>query len=248
MPNNIQNRLVVTAISNEELKDFLFRIKSAEHFDGKEQEIDFNKIIPMPMALHNTEASSRTDDAIYYYLVKTNQVELISKILRHPQFYTMDRFANINEEELKKLFEIGKKYVENFKAYGAKDWYDWRNSNWGTKWNAYETQLTELDTYSINIEFQTAWNGVPIIIQKLTEMFPHLKFDYDYADEDMGYNCGSGYGEDGDFCFQILKGGSEDAIQTYALCWGYDIEEFYQDKDGYWHCRAWEDEDEEDDE
>jgi hypothetical protein len=248
MPNYIQNRLVVTANSNEELKDFLCRIKSTEHFDDKEQEIDFNQIIPMPMALRGTEASSRTNDAVYYYLVKTNQEEMVSRILRHPQFYTMDRFANTNEKELNELLEIGKKYVEIFKEYGAKDWYEWSYANWGTKWNAYETYVETLDEYSVILSFQTAWCGVPNIIQKLTEMFPTIIFDYKYSDEDMGYNCGEGYGENGEFSSLMLQGGSDEAIETYALCWGYDIKNFYKDDDGHWHNREWEDEDEDEDE
>jgi hypothetical protein len=177
MPNHIQNRLVVTANSNEELKDFLLRIKSAEHFDGKEQEIDFNQIIPMPTILRGTEASSRTDDAIYYYLAKTNQEEMVSCILQHHQFYTMDRFANRSEKELNELLEIGKKYVEIFKECGAKDWYDWSICHWGTKWNAYETYLETLDECSVILSFHTAWCGVPRIIQKLAEMFPTITFD-----------------------------------------------------------------------
>lgn len=251
MPNNIQNRLVVTANSNEELKEFLLRIKSNEQFDGKEQEIDFNQIIPMPMVLHGTEASSRTDDAIYYYLVKTNQEEMVNSILRHPQFYTIDRFAGRSENELNELLEIGKKYVEIFKECGAKDWYDWRNSNWGTKWNAYETDsIMSLDGTSVTLLFQTAWSGVPSIISKLTEMFPELVFEYAYADEDMGYNCGTGWGQDGEYSYEYLKGGSEEAMQTFALCWDYDFDNFYQDDEGHWHNREWEedeDEDEEDD-
>jgi hypothetical protein len=248
MPNHIQNRLVVTANSNEELKDFLLRIKSTEQFDGKEQEIDFNQIIPMPTILRGTEASSRTDDAIYYYLAKTNQEEMVSCILQHHQFYTMDRFANRSEKELNELLEIGKKYVEIFKECGAKDWYDWSICHWGTKWNAYETFIHELNECSVILSFQTAWCGVPNIIQKLTEMFPSITFDYKYSDEDMGYNCGEGYGEDGEFSFLMLKGGSEEAIETFALCWGYDIENFYQDDEGHWYNREWEeDEDEEDD-
>jgi hypothetical protein len=247
MPNHISNRVEITANSAEELNTFLTAIEGDEKIDGEYPVIDFNKIIPMPMALRNTEVSSCTDDAIYYYLVKTNQVELISKILRHPQFYTMDRFANINEEELKKLFEIGKKYVENFKAYGAKDWYDWSTCHWGTKWNAYETYLEPLDECSVIISFQTAWSGVPNIIQKLAEMFPNITFDYKYSDEDMGYNCGEGYGENGEFSFLMLQGGSEEAIETYALCWGCDIDDFYKDDEGYWHNREWEDDEEDED-
>lgn len=248
MPNNISNRVVVTANSNEEIKEFLSAIKGDEKIDGEYPAIDFNKIIPMPMALRGTEASSRTDDAIYYYLVKTNQEEMVSSILRHSNFYTMDRFANRNENELNELLEIGKKYVEIFKEYGAKDWYDWSIYHWGTKWNAYYTHIEEIDEFSVILSFQTAWNGVPSIIQKLTEMFPTITFDYKYADEDMGYNCGEGYGEDGEFSFLMLQGGSEDAIRTYAECWDCDFDSFYQDDEGYWHNREWEDDEEEDDE
>lgn len=246
MPNHIQNRLVVTANSNEELQNFLASIKGDTIVDDQEQLIDFNRIIPMPLPLRDTEASSRTDDAIYYYLVKTNQEEMVSSILRHSNFYTMDRFAGRNEKELNELLEIGKKYVEIFKECGAKDWYDWSICHWGTKWNAYETYLETLNEYSVILSFQTAWNGVPNIIQKLTEMFPTITFDYKYADEDMGYNCGEGYGEDGEFSFLMLQGGSEDAIRTYAECWDCDFDLFYQDDEGHWHNREWEDEEDED--
>lgn len=245
MPNHIQNRLIVTANSNEEIRTFVETIKGDEPIDGNFRAIDFNKIIPMPIALRDTVASTETDNSVYYYLHKSGQEELLSKILRHHQYFSMERLIGKNILDLDKMYKEGKRYVDLFNEHGAKDWYDWSNMNWGTKWNAYETQLTELDIYSINIEFQTAWNGVPIIIQKLTEMFPHLTFEYDYADEDMGYNCGSGYGENGEFSYSIIKGGSDEAMRTYALCWGYDFDEFYQDEDGHWHYREW-DEDEDD--
>lgn len=248
MPNHIQNRLVVTANSYEELNDFLLRIKRTEQIDGEYPIIDFDKIIPMPKALRDTEASTRTDEAIYYYLVKTNQTEMVNRILRYPDVYTMDRFADKSETELNELLEIGKKYVEIFKECGAKDWYDWSCANWGTKWNAYNTYLETIDEYSVVLSFQTAWCGVPQIIEKLTEMFPTFIFDYKYADEDMGQNCGEGYGEDGEFSFQMLLGGSEEAIEAYALCWDYDIENFYQDDEGYWHNREYEEDEWEEDE
>jgi hypothetical protein len=80
-------------------------------------------------------------------------------------------------------------------------------------------------------------------------MFPTITFDYKYSDEDMGHNCGEGYGENGEFSFLMLQGGSEEAIETYALCWDYDIENFYKDDEGCWRNREWEDdEDDEEDE
>ena len=247
MPNHIQNRLVVTANSNEELKNFLASIKGEVDANGTYSHIDFNKIIPMPMALRDTEASSMTDDSIYYYLVKSGQEHLINKILRHSSVYNMDRFANHTEEKLADMMKIGEKYVNIFNECGAKDWYDWSCANWGTKWNAYETRLETLDAYSVVLLFQTAWSGVRNIIQKLTEMFPTITFDYKYADEDMGYNCGEGYGDGGMFSFIMLQGGSEDAIRTYAECWDCDFNSFYQDDEGHWHNREWEDEDDDND-
>jgi hypothetical protein len=46
----------------------------------------------------------------------------------------------------------------------------------------------------------------------------------------------------------MLQGGGEDAMRTYAECWGYDIDDFYQDDEGHWHNREWEDDEDEDDE
>ena len=43
--------------------------------------------------------------------------------------------------------------------YGAANWYDWQNENWGTKWGTYDTKVYELggDGSPVLIEFQTAW-------------------------------------------------------------------------------------------
>ena len=84
MPNNIQNRLVVTGEKAEDIKIFLERIKS------KERKIDFNNIIPMPQALRDTEESSKTNNSIFYYLTMIKRPDLIHRILRFPQFYDMD--------------------------------------------------------------------------------------------------------------------------------------------------------------
>lgn len=66
---------------------------------------------------------------------------------------------------------------------------EWMRRNWGTKWNAYgqsDSRNTE-DT----IYFQTAWNGVPDLIQKIAWIFPNVIIEYSFADEDLGSgNCG----------------------------------------------------------
>ena len=47
------------------------------------------------------------------------------------------------------------------KKYGAADWYDWSNINWGTKWNASDANISaeygDDNSYVISYSFQTAW-------------------------------------------------------------------------------------------
>jgi hypothetical protein len=59
--------------------------------------------------------------------------------------------------------------------YGANDWYDWSNKNWGTKWNA-DCKEAELNGEMCRMSFDTAWSPPCPIIKKLSEMFPTLYF------------------------------------------------------------------------
>ena len=67
------------------------------------------------------------------------------------------------------------------------DWYNWRIQNWGTKWNAYDQIKTEKPN---ELYFLTAWSAPNKIYEALTKKFPNLTIEVDYADEDIGCNCG----------------------------------------------------------
>ncbi len=73
--------------------------------------------------------------------------------------------------------------------YGKNNWYDWSVHNWGTKWNAYEFPDRP---YQIGAPlcFLTAWSAPHPILEKLTEMFPDIEITHEWADEDIGQNCG----------------------------------------------------------
>lgn len=238
MPNNIQNKLVVTGKEND-IKIFLDKIKNDDN-----QCIDFNKIIPMPSILKDTIEGSKTSNAIYYYLYTDNKKEYIEKMLSCSNVYSIDRFKNYTKEELKEYFEIGKKYFEIYKEYGSVTWYDWSIKNWGTKWNAYETYADDIvslnyddDTHEVTMYFQTAWSGVPMLIEKLIYMFPNLYFDYKYADEDMACNCGEGYGnEEQGFYFDVFENNSNEAFECYLECWEDEKENFVFEN-GYWRYK-----------
>jgi hypothetical protein len=234
MANNIANHLIITANSNEELTNFLSFIQHDEIIDGEVSVIDFNKILPRPKELDDTEESSTTDLCIYYYLITDNKEHLISSVISNRSF-SKEKILKISKDRLNEMFKIGKKYFENYIKYGATTWYQWCISNWGSKWNAYDSYIVEKGDCCAAIRFFTAWSGVPNIINKLTEMFPTFTFEYKYADEDMGYNCGECYGNNGEFSFNTFVDGSDEAMETYIYCWDYDIEDFYKDENGVWH-------------
>lgn len=237
MPNHIQNKLVVTG-KTEEVEKFLESIK------GEKEVIDFNKIKPMPYILKDTEESTKTNNAIFYYLSVTNKKEYIDKMLRYSHIYTMDRFAKNTEKELQEYLEIGEKYFNIYKETNSITWYDWSLKYWGTKWNAYNTfayditQDIEDETMSsVTLFFQTAWSGVPMLIEQLVNMSPELYFNYLYADEDIACNCGEGYGNaEQDFYFDVLENNSEEAFQCYLECWEDDERNFVYE-DGYYRYK-----------
>lgn len=84
--------------------------------------------------------------------------------------------------------------LEEMKKYGKNNWYDWRCENWGTKWNAYETQISE--DY---IQFRTAWNMPTPVLKKLSEIFQDVKIVVLMSDEGLLDNYGV-----------IFKNGEED--------------------------------------
>lgn len=74
------------------------------------------------------------------------------------------------------------------------DWYIWRLDNWGTKWNACES---EADSDDGIMSFQTAWSCPFVWFKKLSEKFKDVKICIQYYDEDIGSNFGLIAFEDG---------------------------------------------------
>ena len=67
--------------------------------------------------------------------------------------------------------------------YGSDNWYDWRWSNWGCKWNASETMIPEDEDI---IEFTTPWAPPINWLQTLSRKYPGKKFRIQFADEFIG--------------------------------------------------------------
>ena len=67
------------------------------------------------------------------------------------------------------------------------NWYDWHIANWGTKWNACDSNIKVGKSY-ITFAFSTAWD-LPWHIYKRLSL---LNYDMEirYANEELGSNCG----------------------------------------------------------
>lgn len=68
--------------------------------------------------------------------------------------------------------------------------YEWCIQNWGTKWNAGDTDIITIGEYEAIFKFDTAWSPPIPVISKLSEMFPAYGFQLEYYEMGMQF-CGS---------------------------------------------------------
>ena len=84
--------------------------------------------------------------------------------------------------------EWQKEQSKKLKAkYGADNWYDWSINNWGTKWNACNTEV-ELNENVLNYSFETAWDAPREIVRALEHMketiLKDISIDWNCTHED----------------------------------------------------------------
>lgn len=76
-------------------------------------------------------------------------------------------------------------------ADGTVCWYNWNSSHWGTKWNAYSVEWKDLGNGRVELRFDTAWAHPEPVIRALSRKFPTEIIEVQFADEDLGSNCGT---------------------------------------------------------
>lgn len=221
MPNWVQNNLKFNA-DDEELNRILEKIKNDEDGIGS---IDFSKITPMPESL-KIECGSNTDKGLQ--MVKEfleslpediqNQEGAHDKLMEHLH----DRGKDLSQED-RKIWELGVTAVDNINRYDAPTWYEWANKNWGTKWNACHCSC---DKKSKALSFQTAWQAPLPVILKLSAMFPSIQMNLEFADEDIGHNCGRVVFKNGDIKKIYKPEEGREAYEFTAKIWGYDLSNY----------------------
>ena len=212
MTNCIANRLHLSGDQNR-IDELLESIK------GEESVIDFNRIIPMPESL-NIESGSRTNNGLKTYkdfvAVYTMDGTLEKDLLNIPK-ESEENFLKMRSDIDHDTWELGRTAFQNEQKYGAADWYQFHNEFWGSKWDAWDSFLSEDNT----IEFYTAWSRVMPIVQKLAENYPDITFEYSWADEDLGCNVGSAELENGQVVHdEFLTPQSKEAFELACELWG----------------------------
>jgi len=214
MPNHVSNNLEIVG---EELDvgACLDRIQSK---DDKENimYIDFEKIIPRPKEF-NIEPHMGIISAAKWTLqegfsvTETGQIgpdkalqpddirDITHALEIQNSILAGSRISEFTDEDFDQFIKV----LNCKRKYGEYYWYDFNISNWGTKWNAYEQKMLAPNI----LYFETAWSPPCPVIEELSQMFPKLKFNLSWADEDIGSHQG---------CLRYHVGVSED---------GYNLED-----------------------
>ena len=203
MPNHIKNVITIKNLTLKEQRNvFSSMINKTGHFD-------FNLINNIPNCL-NIDDGSYTDIGVAL---------ITSKV---PQYHGNMSFENwkidlFNEEHIlknmDKIIKLGKQAVYNKKTHGSYTWYEHNKKVWGTKWNAYNQDITGfvnsnkltyqktiylkrilkkhlLKQDNIFIGFDTANSTPSPIWEKMSTLNPEVMFEIKYASEDIGAYCG----------------------------------------------------------
>lgn len=241
MPNYVQNCMTITG-PVEEIDRFW-----NEHCDESVGPFSFNRIIPMPKMLmvQAGSTSSACKELVEKLLtlpaIPTAKEEFreifgekewfedlpgfMPRTLNHLPEIPQYLLNGISSPETKEdAIILGYTMIQNKKKYGYQDWYGWRNANWGTKWDAMERSIEQTSENEISICFQTAWSAPKPIYETLSVQYPKLQFEIQFADEDLGSNCGTFKAENGILSFEA-PGNEEESFDFACEVWGLDPNE-----------------------
>ena len=136
----------------------------------------------------NSISNSRSICGYYYPMPKDLEIGSGGTLIKAREILG-DEFGVIPEDKqgLSDLdFIEARQSFINERKHGAKDWYDWKNKYYGTKWGDYDLQIN--DCY---ITFTTAWSPLSDnIINKFAKDFPDFTYEWE---EEQGFGASFEY-------------------------------------------------------
>jgi len=171
MPNHTANNFVIQG-PVADINRFVDAVKTAE------TNINFNGVYPMPEELKGTTSPTR--------IVTQEEVDKAwSDWNKRKEAGTLDS----HEKDRPRGLGITQVQADELmKKHGAINWYDWCNTNWGTKWGAYdasEWSVTEHGdgTAHGTIYYETAWSPATALWLRVSKDYPTIQFYHEFADE-----------------------------------------------------------------
>ena len=154
MPNHCHNRVTIYGSGNDtaETREQIAKIKQIF-----EDESSFGQIIPEPDWPNTPLMSSDM-----------------------PKYDWDKPLGKLGELPVADERNFGRTYTFMSTNRGDNRWYDWRNQNWDTKWDAYDVVVTDDDPDQLEVEFNTAWSPPEAICSALREQYPDLAISWFY--------------------------------------------------------------------
>lgn len=218
MPNHVTHRVAFKSVDKADMDAFIERFFTADE-TGK-LELDFNKIVPMPEILKDSESSSSVANGLA--VLGRSDIPAgfgSTKSLGEMLSYAWVQGKGITTEELlKREPDCIAKAEAAIKAYeecGHTSWYSWSVENWGTKWNAYDCEVERTEDRELWVKFDTAWSPPSPVLEALHDLAPEISFAGACFDEGWNFAC-SFTGEAG--FFQIEN--REVNAEVYELVYG----------------------------
>jgi hypothetical protein len=222
MPNWCINTIKVSG-PTARVQAFLDTVSSVNE-DGHKVSFDFEKITPMPTELSDIHRGSMTGEGLALLDPSSTYSDFCLNVWRvadhDPRFGKVDRetgpfptreaalevLLTSESTHLKECLRQARLVLAAREKYGFDDWYDWSVANWGSKWNACESDVLDTtveealadnkETASAELRFDTAWSWPEPILRKVVSMFPELVFEM-AADEEGGWFYLDARGENG---------------------------------------------------
>ena len=107
----------------------------------------------------------------------------------------------------------------NLKKYGAKDWYDWNVSNWGTKWDIDPSYLEVTENKkqsSLQASFTSAWGPPLEAFKNLARKYPNINITLHYIETGASFAGTYRYTSDGQEYDQYIDYRSLDELEDFA--------------------------------
>lgn len=164
MPNWCENRWNITATDEVEAQEIFDLMTQAHETEPNTNVVTFNKLLPMPAILENLSTGEREIEGQKLTEWFVDWDDEGKPISRTP---TPLEKAEIDALEIK-------------------GWYDWRVTQWGTKWDANSGSAT-LDGDCIELRFDTAWGPPQGVYDALYERFPTVSFSAFYDEPGMQF-------------------------------------------------------------